>query len=166
MLFFISYYIVFQMFIFHMSEVHMWFFKSEWLCLTSLVMENKESILKMCNIYGKFLNSLRPNHAIWHHRSGSILVQVMACCLTASSHYLNRCWLRWFVAFTWEQFHKLGSWTNFKTCLEIIKPWPHLLGTNELGCIDIQLSECATENLYSSIQCCFIIIICFSVSVQ
>ena len=29
----------------------------------------------------------------WWHRSGSPLVQVMACCLTASSHYLKQCWL-------------------------------------------------------------------------
>ena len=26
-------------------------------------------------------------------RSGSMLAQVMACCLTAPSHYLNQCWL-------------------------------------------------------------------------
>ena len=29
----------------------------------------------------------------WRHRSGSTLVQVLACCLTAPSHYLNQCWL-------------------------------------------------------------------------
>ena len=40
-----------------------------------------------------FLNSLRPSDAIWRHRSGSTLAQVMACCLTAPSHYLNQCWL-------------------------------------------------------------------------
>ena len=38
-------------------------------------------------------NSLRPSDAIWWHRSGSTLAQVMACCLTAPSHYLNKCWL-------------------------------------------------------------------------
>ena len=31
--------------------------------------------------------------AIWRQRSGSTLAQVMACCLTAPSHYLNQCWL-------------------------------------------------------------------------
>ena len=36
--------------------------------------------------------SLRPSDAIWRHRSGSTLDQVMACCLTAPSHYLNQCW--------------------------------------------------------------------------
>ena len=39
------------------------------------------------------LNSLRPSDAIWRHRSWSTLAQVMACCLTAPSHYLNQCWL-------------------------------------------------------------------------
>ena len=40
-----------------------------------------------------FFNSLWPSDAIWQYRSGSTLVQVMACCLTAPSHYLNQCWL-------------------------------------------------------------------------
>ena len=39
------------------------------------------------------INSLGPSDAIWWQRSGSTLVQVMACCLTAPSHYLNQCWL-------------------------------------------------------------------------
>ena len=37
--------------------------------------------------------SLRPSDAIWWHRSGSTLAQVMACCLMAPSHYLNQSWL-------------------------------------------------------------------------
>ena len=39
------------------------------------------------------INSLWPSDTIWWHRSRSTLVQVMACCLTAPSHYLNQCWL-------------------------------------------------------------------------
>ena len=39
-----------------------------------------------------WVNSLSPNDAIWRHRSGSTLAQVIACCLTAPSHYLNQCW--------------------------------------------------------------------------
>ena len=39
------------------------------------------------------VNSLCPGDAIWRQRSGSTLAQVMACCLTAPSHYLNQCWL-------------------------------------------------------------------------
>ena len=40
-----------------------------------------------------YINSLWPSDAIWWHRSGPTLAQVMACCLTAPSHYLNQCWL-------------------------------------------------------------------------
>ena len=40
-----------------------------------------------------WVNSLWPSDAIWRHRSMSTLAQVMACCLTAPSHYLNQCWL-------------------------------------------------------------------------
>ena len=39
------------------------------------------------------LKSLWPTDTIWRHKSGSTLAQVMACCLTAPSHYLNQCWL-------------------------------------------------------------------------
>ena len=39
------------------------------------------------------LNSLSPSDVIWRHRTGSTKAQVMACCLTAPSHYLNQCWL-------------------------------------------------------------------------
>ena len=38
-------------------------------------------------------NPLGPNDAMWRWRSWSTLVQVMVCCLTAPSHYLNQCWL-------------------------------------------------------------------------
>ena len=40
-----------------------------------------------------WFNSLGPSDAIWWCRSVSKLSQVMACCLTAPSHYLNQCWL-------------------------------------------------------------------------
>ena len=35
----------------------------------------------------RYLNSLWPSDAIWRQGSRSSLVQVMACCLTAPSHY-------------------------------------------------------------------------------
>ena len=41
-----------------------------------------------CKIY-----SLWPSDTIWWHKSGSTLTHVMACCLVASNHYLNQCWL-------------------------------------------------------------------------
>ena len=39
------------------------------------------------------INPLYPSDAIWDHRTWSTLVQVMAWCLRAPSHYLNQCWL-------------------------------------------------------------------------
>ena len=48
-------------------------------------------------IFGSYkhqrINSLWPSDAIRRYRTGPILVQIMACCLTAPSHYLNQCWL-------------------------------------------------------------------------
>ena len=38
-------------------------------------------------------NSLRLSDAIRPQGTESTLAQVMACCLTAPSHYLNQCWL-------------------------------------------------------------------------
>ena len=38
----------------------------------------------------KYLDSLWPSDAMWRHMS--ILAQVMACCLSALSHWLSKCW--------------------------------------------------------------------------
>ena len=43
--------------------------------------------------YVTYFNSLWPSDAIWHQGSRSTLVQVMACCLTVTSHYPNQRWL-------------------------------------------------------------------------
>ena len=56
-----------------------------------------------CVLYSRFdgicilqlslsLNSLRPSDGIRWHKSLSILAQVMACCLTSPTHYLNHHW--------------------------------------------------------------------------
>ena len=42
-------------------------------------------------LYENGLNSLWPDDATWRQGYRSTLVQVMACCLTAPSHYLNQC---------------------------------------------------------------------------
>ena len=46
-----------------------------------------------CQMIDFPFNSLWPGDAIWSHGTRSTLAQVMACCLTAPSHYLNQCWL-------------------------------------------------------------------------
>ena len=54
----------------------------------------KATNIPISAIYRQCINNwLRPSDAIWRHRSGSTQAQVMACCLTAPSHYLNQCWL-------------------------------------------------------------------------
>ena len=50
--------------------------------------------MKYCHCFAiQHLNTLWPSDPIWWHTSDSILVQVMACYLTAPSHYLDQCWL-------------------------------------------------------------------------
>ena len=41
-------------------------------------------------MHQRYLNSLWPGDAIWRHKTGSTLAQVMACCLMAPS---PQCWL-------------------------------------------------------------------------
>ena len=55
--------------------------------------DDKTGILIMTTLGIQCLNSLWPSDAIWRQGSRSTLVQVMTCCLTAPSHYLNQCWL-------------------------------------------------------------------------
>ena len=50
-------------------------------------------VLLNCQYILEPLNSLRPSDAIWRQWSWTTLAQVMACCLTAPSHYLKQCWL-------------------------------------------------------------------------
>ena len=41
-----------------------------------------------------WINYMWPSHAIWWHRSRSILSQVKVCCLpTSRSHYPIQCWI-------------------------------------------------------------------------
>ena len=47
---------------------------------------------------GQVLNWQRPSDAIWHHKTGSTLVQVMAC---LTCHYLNQCWPSNIVTWSW-----------------------------------------------------------------
>ena len=55
-------------------------------------LENYTSEIKATSSRGQCVDTSWSRDAIWRHRSGSPLVQVMACCLTAPSHYLNQCW--------------------------------------------------------------------------
>ena len=51
----------------------------------------RETTASLSKLAALMLNSLLPSDTLWQHKSGSTLAQVMACCLTATSHCLNRC---------------------------------------------------------------------------
>ena len=80
--------------------------------------------------------------SIWSQRFDSALVQLMACCLIAQSHYLNQCWLLINeVVFRWE--HASSLWVP-KLLISLItvknilsKLLPHLPGANELKTISM-----------------------------
>ena len=62
------------------------FFPINQLCVHYIVLNVQISDISL-------VNSLWLRDTICHWRSSSMLVPVMACCLTAPSHYLNQCWL-------------------------------------------------------------------------
>ena len=79
---------------------------------------------------------------IWQHRSGSTLAQVMACCLTAPSHYLNQSWLiimevLWyslegnFIGDT-QDIYPWYEFENYKFETTVISPWRQWVKANSL----------------------------------
>ena len=70
------------------------------ICVWNSNIFNDENIFQnaLCKVLPAFfrpqcVSSLWPSDTIWRHRSGSTLVQVMARCRQAPSHYLNQCCL-------------------------------------------------------------------------
>ena len=59
---------------------------------------------------GYWINSLWPSDTIKWHRFRSTLVQVMACCLTAPSHYLSQCWLIFITEVFWHSPEGSFTW--------------------------------------------------------
>ena len=74
----------------------------------------------------RYLDSLWQCENIWQ-KSGWTLVEIMTCCLTAPSHYLNQCWL----LICGAQYHSLDGnykrdvsainhYNKFETCISKI----------------------------------------------
>ena len=87
------------------------------------------------------VNSLGFNDAIWRQGYGSTLAQVMACCLTAPSHYLNQCWLI-IRKVKWYSFED-----NFTSDISGINHW------NKLENIPLKSPRGLWVNLQESTQC-------------
>ena len=73
-----------------------------------------------------YLKPLWPCDTIWYLRSWSTLVQVLACCLLAPSHYLSQCWL------IMKGVHWHSPERNFTKKLFL-----HLPGGNELSLTNV-----------------------------
>ena len=75
--------------------------------------------------YIKLKTSFWAGDIIWHHRPLSSLVQVMACCPTAPSHYLNQCWH----TVNWTLWNKLRWNFNQNIMIFILKKtaWKYCL---------------------------------------
>ena len=91
---------------------------------------------------------------IWRHRSRPKLAQVMACCLTAPSHYLNQSWLHtsadWQLSSGLRQIHMLSilfqdNKIKRKASLFISSP-------SRSECIRYTNSESSYEMLWNCIQ--------------
>ena len=92
--------------------------------------------LPFCSHLNVFINSLWPDDAIWWHRSVSTLAQVMACCLTAPSHYLNQCWLI-ISKVLWHStdgiiIRRFEDISKTRAKISLLKLHPDLPGANEL----------------------------------
>ena len=85
------------------------------------------------------MRCFRVANNAWHihngwHLPGSTLAQVMACCLTARSHYLNHCWfiiskVPWYLSegIIWKRQSVKKDWN-----LHLLKSHPDLPGNSEL----------------------------------
>ena len=91
----------------------------------------------ICVTRGRWVHSLCPSDTMWWHKSGSTLAQVMACCLTAPSHYLNQCWLiiskvQWHSSEC--NFTRDASITKIRLKITYLKFHWNSPGANELMC--------------------------------
>ena len=105
--------------------------------------------IPICHLTHGHVNLLGPSDAILRPKSGSTLAQVMACWLTAPSHYLNQCWL--IISKIWwhsseGNFIRSTSATIHKFSLKItyLKLNWNLPGANELSNSDIPVITVAS----------------------
>ena len=98
--------------------------------------------VKVAVVYPRhqWVNSLWRGDSMWRHGTRSTLAQVMACCLTAPSHYLNQCWLiirevAWhsFECITIRRSEGTNQWNKIETCnFKMVSRFNP--NTNELKC--------------------------------
>ena len=75
-----------------LKQMMLYYHVSMWIWLSSFIYKSQYTNLyaaSMCPL----LNSLLLGDDLCRHKSWSTLAQLIACCLTAPSHYPNQCWL-------------------------------------------------------------------------
>ena len=99
------------------------------------------------------ISSLGPSDAIWWQRCGSKLAQIMACCLTAPSHYLNQFWfilskVQWYSSDG--NFIRIPQPSITKCSLKItyLKSQSNLPGANELDKTEQYETGCLLFGMY------------------
>ena len=99
------------------------------------------------------VNTLWPSDAIWCLRSWSIMVQVMACCLTAASHYQNQSW------FTTRTPQLVGfcllSMKSSSINSRVMFKWILKISPNHCGPSDVILQQRSWPPLVQVMACCF-----------
>ena len=94
--------------------------------------------IKFIQNISSIINLSWPCDAMWRHRHGSTLAQVVACCLTAPNHYLKQCRLIIIKGVPWhsperkEVLMDLISNICSEISLTCMKLLPHLPGADEL----------------------------------
>ena len=107
------------------------------------------------------------NNAIWRHKSGSILVQVLACCLNAKRHYLNQCWLT-AIEILWHPFEDNVYISIPNLCLKFThsKSQPHSPGDSELKEVPWTLPSAPTVRWTDGYPQCAITILLWCIGIR
>ena len=80
---------------------------------------------------GHWVNSLCPSYAIWHHKTWSSLVQVVACCLMSRHIEAKAKW----IPFCKMTFSNLISWMKICILIKISLKYVHKVPINNTSAL-------------------------------
>ena len=122
------------------NSARSWVWNVSWWYMSSRKIRRNENVInalkqKVLDTHWH-VNSLWHSDAIWQLRSGLTLAQLMVCCLTAPSHYLNQCWLiNWLRVMHVRVISRVlnHSISNLNYKFTLLKYFEHLPGTDVLN---------------------------------
>ena len=95
------------------------------------------------------LNLLWPSGGKWRHISGSTLAQVMVCCLTAPSHYLDHCCLIIISDVLWQSPEGNITWKVQRSLMWVWKITNLILQLQLPGVDELTTGRCGQNPLAS-----------------